>query len=353
MSMQTIDLGTAPTGAGGDNNRQANEKANANFQELYEAKSAFDIYIPDTHRRAVEAATGGHCTVIYTAKGQPSYFHVIPKFNCEDIAPGGELGTGVHPAFKFGNDEPAEIFIGMYEMAEVNGEGVSQPMMPPRVSIRWTGSRSLIQACGPGFDMMTVWDWAAVALWSKANGFDVRGNTQYGRHHNNRWETGRRQDELAPGDTGGDALGNTLTGSGPNAWRHNNAPDGIADMVGNVWEWLLGSKTIDGRVYLAPDNDIGAESTWLDTGFDPVAVNPWSSMDTTGANIALKQALVAPNGALDPDGRFYINADGERFPIRGGARRGGSDSGAAALNFYYTRTSASTVIGSRPRFRNL
>lgn len=35
MAKQTINLGTAPTGAGGDTNRSAFAKAQANFDELY------------------------------------------------------------------------------------------------------------------------------------------------------------------------------------------------------------------------------------------------------------------------------------------------------------------------------
>ena len=54
------------------------------------------ILIVDQLRRSVEAATGGRQTVLYTAKGQPSHMYVFPRFNCEDIAPGGELGTGTH-----------------------------------------------------------------------------------------------------------------------------------------------------------------------------------------------------------------------------------------------------------------
>ena len=310
------------------------------------------IYSPDPLRKAVEASSGGRATVHYTAKGQPSYFHIVPKFLCEDIAPGGEIGTGVHPAFLNGGVEESEIFVGMYQMSEVDGEGVSQPMAVPKVSINWDNSRALIQACGAGFDMMTVWDWAAVVLWSAANGYDVRGNTQYGRHHNNRWETGRRQDELAPGDTAGTDLANVLTGSGPNAWRHNNSPDGIADMVGNVWEWLLGMKMVDGRVFLADDNSIGNEATWADTGWDMTANGTWATQPNAGASDALKQALIVPNGALDPEGYEYLNLSGERFPLRGGYRYNASNAGPAALALYYARTDAYTVLGSRPRFRN-
>ena len=73
----------------------------------------------DGLRRSVEAASGGKMSVFYTAKNQPSYFVRIPKFNCEDAAPGGEIGTGVLESFKFGDDYDAEIWVGAYTGAKL------------------------------------------------------------------------------------------------------------------------------------------------------------------------------------------------------------------------------------------
>ena len=138
--------------------------------------------IIDGLRRTVEASSGGRMSVFYTNKGQPSYFVRIPKFNCEDVAPGGQLGTGVHEAFKFNGVEDAEIWVGAYTGAVLNGEGVSQPGIPAGYSINYDNSRAACQACGPGFDLQTHWDWAAIMHWCMANGFEPRGNTNYGRH---------------------------------------------------------------------------------------------------------------------------------------------------------------------------
>ncbi|MFY0838400.1 hypothetical protein ACA371_28910, partial [Klebsiella pneumoniae] len=55
------------------------------------------IIIKDTLRQSVEAASGGAQTVLYTAKGQPSFVNIIPKVTIESIDP--SLGTGTHPAF--------------------------------------------------------------------------------------------------------------------------------------------------------------------------------------------------------------------------------------------------------------
>jgi len=345
--------GTATTKAG---EAQAFRDQAAQISGLDQVEQAVDAALPtapaliDGLRRSVEAASGGRMTVFYTAAGQPSYMVRQGKFLCEDVAPGGELGTGVHEAFVFDGSEDAEIWVGAYQAAIINGEAVSQPGLEPRVSIDYDAARSACQAAGAGFDMMTIWDWAAISLWCMANGFEPRGNTNHGRHHDNRWETGTRQDNGVPGDSSG--VGNTLTGSGPAQWRHDQTMAGIADMVGNVWEWLSGMKMVDARVFLSPDNAIPSESGYSDTLFDLPSNRTWSTVDSTGAGDALKRALIVPKGVDDPQGYLYTNLTGERLPYRGGYRGSGASAGLAALALYLGRASSVSLIGFRPRFRN-
>jgi len=305
----------------------------------------------DGLRRSVEAASGGNMTVFYTANGLPSYFTRIPQFLCEDVVSGGEIGTGVHEAFIFDGVEDSEIWVGAYQASIINGEAVSQPGVAPAVSINYDNARTACQNAGTGFDIQTNWDWAAIVLWSLANGFESRGNTNYGRHHDNRWEVGTRQEGGVVGSSSG--VGKILTGSGPAYWRHDGTYSGISDMVGNVWEWCSGMKIVDGRVFLSADNDIPIESLYADSGFDIDDSNPWSSLNTTGASEALKRALVAPKGINDPIGRLYVNVSGERLPFRGGSRGSAGDAGLGALSLSSPRTISSADIGFRPRFRNL
>ena len=304
----------------------------------------------DGLRRSVEAASGGNMTVFYTANGLPSYFTRIPQFLCEDVVSGGEIGTGVHEAFIFDGVEDSEIWVGAYQASIINGEAVSQPGVAPAVSINYDNARTACQNAGTGFDIQTNWDWAAIVLWSLANGFESRGNTNYGRHHDNRWEVGTRQEGGVVGSSSG--VGKILTGSGPAYWRHDGTYSGISDMVGNVWEWCSGMKIVDGRVFLSADNDIPIESLYADSGFDIDDSNPWSSLNTTGASEALKRALVAPKGINDPIGRLYVNVSGERLPFRGGDRYYAGYAGLGALNLNYLRTRSYSNVGFRPRFRN-
>lgn len=346
---------TATTKAG---EAQAFRDQAAQIAGLDTVDQAVDAALPtapalvDGLRRSVEAASGGRMTVFYTASGQPSYFVRQGKFLCEDIAPGGELGSGVHEAFIFDGVEDAEIWVGAYQGVVINGEAVSQPGLDPGTSINYDSARSACQAAGTGFDLMSIWDWAAISLWCMANGFEPRGNTDWGRHHDNRWETATREDNGVTGTASGS--GRVLTGSGPVQWRHDQTMAGIADMVGNVWEWLTGMKMVDGRVFLSPDNGIPSESGYGDTLWDMpgAGANPWSSLDNTGADESLKRSLIVPKGVDDPTGRLYINDSGERLPFRGGYRSNASLAGLGALSLGNERTNSLTSIGFRPRFRN-
>jgi len=214
------------------------------------------IFVKDDLRASVEAATGGQITVLYTDSGQPSYMNVIPKFNVQDIDP--DLGTGIHPAFIVNGIEKSEIFIGTYQGIVKNGELLSLPGVNPRVSANFDTFRNWAKANGPGWHIITNAEWMAIALWCWKNGFMPRGNNQYGRDHSSQWETARRVNGAAPGDTEGN--GRAYTGSGPASWRHNGQSSGIADLNGNIWEWLAGYRLIDGEIQVLPNNDAADSS---------------------------------------------------------------------------------------------
>ena len=304
-----------------------------------QVRATFQIYVPDPLRRSVESASGGKCTVEYTANQQPCFMHVIPKLRWEDLLPGQQLGTGVHEAFIANGVEKSELLVGMYMAAEINSEMVSQPRTTGRRSINWDQSVAAAQASG--FELFGNWEWSAVALWCMANGFQPRGNTDFGKSHSHPHERGVYDADSVSNEY-------TLLGSGPNAWSHNNSPNGIADLVGNRWDWVWGFKMVDGRIFLAPDNDRSvAESSWVDTGWDMPSGGTWASQDSTGAPQSVKRALIMPNGVADPDGNLWTNLSGERFPIRGGNRNDGAGAGLAALLLSNARSSSHPAIGLR------
>jgi sulfatase modifying factor 1 len=318
------------------------------------------IIVKDALRQSVETASEGRQTVLRTAKGSPSYFNVIPAFNCEDINP--NLGTGRHPAFVVNGIEKPEIFIGTYQAIIHDNEAISLPYQNPKARIDFDDARAACVSAGPGFHLMTNWEWAAVALWMVRHGYgDAHGNTDYGESHIDPAESGLCGEHWK-----------TLTGSGPASWRHDGSMYGIADLVGNVWEWNDGLKLVSGKIIMPSDNAFElSESEWPDTGIsingmngihisDKITDRGWLSKvfkDVAGADghpptVALKQALLCPLGGMDVPGHFYAdNTDGfEALPVRGGSRGVGAIAGLAGLTLNNARSFVHTNIGFRPAF---
>ncbi len=350
---------------------------------------SFVISVPDALRQAVEAQSGGLVTVLYDDKGYPSFMRVIPKFRYEDLGFDAQLGTGVCTAFLVGGVEKPYIMVGQYLASVHDGRAVSLPGVDPKTSVNFDSARSYCTAKGTGWHLMTVHEWAAVALWCMANGFEPRGNTNYGRSHASTHEVARRVDGGQPGDTTGTPR--TLTGTGPVTWRHDNSPIGIADLVGNTWEWQDGFKLVDGRIYCTTDNDYAlAETGWSaqnayfdspvagdgvgtdnlgaptlaasitnyagpvgnDGAYDYNYISPWSSLGLDAGYTSiqlLKRLLVEPAG-IAPQGAFWVRNYGTRLPFRGGNWSLGANAGLAAMNLSNARSNANSNIGFRPAF---
>ena len=336
-------------------------------------------FILDTARQDLERATGGRQTIIYDAQGNANAMFVLPRFRYEDLGMSADMGAGDVTAFDFGSGSiKGEIFIGAY-LASGSG-AVSAPRQDPRASLDHTAARAACAAKGAGWHLMTAHEWAAIALWCMANGYEPIGNTNGGRSHTKTWMVGDRADNRAPGDASG--TGRTQTGSMGAEATHNRTPIGIADLVGNVWEWQDGFLLQDGRFKLSSHNT-QAEVDWafadafLDastpTGGSAILSNAvnnrlgaigdnanagnsanveWRAMTKSGSyvsNQAMKRLMLEPAGAL-PQGRIYMRNYGERLPSRGGTWNDGANAGLAALNLYNSRADTGTYIGFRPAF---
>lgn len=317
MAKQTINQGTAPTGAGGDTFRTGSAKLQANDNELYthlgaaadgiltpqKTKDALGIttdnsnltiLIKDSLRQSVELASGGLQTVLYTAKGQATYMNIIQKYDMSTI---DASLSGTHPAFIVDGVEKPEIFIGTYQGRIVNGELLSLPNVEPSHSTNYDNFLTAARACGNGHHLITNAEWSAVALQCYKDNTQPLGNTYYGRSSENPLLVGRRPDGLAPGNTTGSAR--TLTGSGPVQWRHNGKENGIADLLGNVNEWNSGMRLLNGEIQIIENNN--AAKLAINLGAASVE---WKAIDGATGD------LVAPDSTGTTVGTVKIAASG-------------------------------------------
>lgn len=321
--------------------------------------------ILDAERYALERATGGRQTIIRDSAGNANAMFVLPRFSYADLGMTADMGAGDVTAFDFGSGSiKSEIFIGAY-LASGSG-AVSAPRQDPRASLDHTAARAACAAKGAGWHLMTAHEWAAIALWCAANGYEPTGNANWGRSHAKKWLTGGRADGRAPGDAAG--IGRTQTGSMGAEATHDRTLGGIADLVGNVWEWQDGLLLQGGQIKASTHNT-QPEANWaLQAAFfdapssAPVLSNAitraasanaeWKSVTKSASYVSnqlLKRLLIEPASAL-PTGLIYTNNEGELLPYRGGSWYDGAYAGLAALVLNSPRTSASTNIGFRPAF---
>lgn len=359
---------------------------------------AITINIPDTLRKSVEAASGGKNTVLYTAKGQPCFMHILTH---TDMATANSaLSIARHPAHIVGGTNKSEVFLGMYPGFSSNGEMVSQPGLNPINTITFDASISLARANGSGWHVMSNSEWAAVALYCYYNGFQPRGNTDYGRSSD--LSTERAVDD-ATGRLAlatGTATTRTRGGSGPVSWRHDNTPFGIADLAGNTWEWQSGLRVNNGEIQVIENNDSAIITT--DFGASSPA---WKAIDGSNGNLVAPgsantvkyasansgtaaytlyrssgssfEGMVNTTGAaesppapvsaaaltvlkayglfpvassgLGADG-FFLNVSGERVAFRGGDWAGGAGAGVFKLALSLDRSLSAPSFGARPAF---
>lgn len=340
--------------------------------------SLLNISLWEAYKHAIEALSGGRNTVVFDDLKLPSVMVRIPAFAVETVDT--DLGTGIHPAFVVNTVAKDSFMVGMYESFVYGARAYSLPYKDPTCSLVFDAALGNCLRKNQndttrrtGWHMFTNWEAAALALLCIKNG-QPSGNTDYGRHHVSTNQCGVRQDGALPGLASGTAR--VLTGSGPAAWRHDGTYAGVADLVGNIWEWVDGMKTVDGKFYLPTDNYYTlAEASWptdnviIAAGTPPqLGVAGTDTLHTSGGPTAWKtvarsatysalsaaiknryqQAMIDP--AFDssaPVGSMYWDCAGERVPFRFGSWVIAGDAGVVALLLGSLRTYADADRGFR------
>jgi len=318
---------------------------------------------------------------MYDDVGDPSVMVKIPKFTIGEVVSGG--GSGTHPAFIINGVEHDAIYISKYQNVVNNGRAYSLPMQDPAVYTNFDQAWQYCKQKGAGWHLMTNAEWAAVALWCKANGFMPNGNNYYGKDIS---ETALPQKALPTYMASATQIGRVATGSGRMSWYHDNTEAGIADLNGNVWEWCNGMRLNEGEINILVNNDaadwnnvVNFESTlWRAIMPDGTLVapgtagtlhyttaysnTPFSNIVTvpaaTGSGITLLESLGliphAGSAAADyGNDAVWATITGERLPLRGGSWGDGASSGVFALSLDGVRTTSYNDVGFRAAFCSL
>ena len=136
---------------------------------------------------------------------------------------------------------------------------------------------------------MTAAEWAAIALWCKKNGFMPYGNNNYGK--DSRESNYRAIPSMARDGNG--RIQRVATGTGPVEWYHDKTLGGIADLNGNVSEWIGGIRLVWGELQILENNNAAdpdnpqnpTSSAWKAIkASDGTLVDPTSSISDSGQN---------------------------------------------------------------------
>ena len=265
-----------------------------------------------------------------------------------------------------------EYAISKYPNTMIDGRPYSLPFMPPAVNVNHDEAIRLCEAKGPGWHLITNDEWAALGRQSWENDTVPTGNTNSGKSHSHPEQKGT---------TYQNSYGKTLAGSGPIEWNHDRTAEGVADMVGNVWEHVGGVRFLNGQAQIIPNNEAAAgadqspdskEWTAIYTpDGDPVYYNvkdgeivlqptapegkdydgvPFCDLHER-ADMDVPDKLIElglyPAPGYESEEYFWLDTDGERCVYRGGSWRHGTNAGVFSLGGYLSRSSVYTHLGFR------
>lgn len=341
----------------------------------------------DDLKLAVEALSGGRNTVLLDDIGMPSIMVPFPKLTYADIMTGGTQDP--LPAFLVDGEEIPVIYESKFQNITVNDRAYSLPMQDPRVYVTFDQALTACRNKGAGWHLHTNALWAAIQSWCYKNNTVPHGNSNYGKDFTNPHERG-----VISGDS------RTATGSGPVTWYHNYDSSGIADLMGNIWEWVAGLRLVYGEIQVIPyGNAMKFDCNMSETSAEWKAIMPDGTLVAPGTAGTLKYdgesasggprinttvefkpatddgsyfrqfgTLPAKAGVNIPammkglglapisdftygNGGLWIRPQAaERMPLRGASWNDPSGAGVAALALSHPRSISSNHVGFRAAF---
>ena len=266
-----------------------------------------------------------------------------------------------------------EYAISKYPNTLIGGVPYSLPYQQPAVNVNHDEAIRLCESKGPGWHLITNDEWAALAHQSRKNGTLPRGNTDYGKSHSHPEETGTTYK-----DNSGSSK--TLTGSGPVTWNHDHTAEGVADMCGNIWEHVGGIRFLNGQVQVIPNNEAaaGADQSKDSKEWTPIRTADGGKVhyniedgrielravaldgkdydgvefkELDGSAIDIPEQLIElglyPAPGYEGTDYFWLDTDGERIVIRGGAWPSGANAGVFSFHGHHSRACVAPDVGFR------
>jgi hypothetical protein len=336
------------------------------------------------------ASFGASNKVIYDDVEKPSIMVAVPKMTYADLITGGT--QDVLPWWIVDGVELDQIWVSKYQNIVMNDRAYSLPAKDPKTWINFDQALAACRKKGKGWHLNQNGVFACLNLLAQKNNCIPRGNTNWDKSYEAGYERG--VNTYIDGEHKG---GRIATGTGPKTWYTDYDTSGIADLCGNVWEWVSGMRIVNGEIQIIPtgsaiklDCNMGANSTeWkaikpdgsvvepgtegtlhynvvsgkivIDTKTDSTTSNNIAFNDLAAASgVQIPQLAIAAGVIKDsanvwatPGHRQYLNTEGERLPFRGSSFNNTGGGGVASLHLYYPRTNSSGSIGFRSAYAKL
>ena len=257
------------------------------------------------HVEAAMKATRAYSAGEYISVGTTLYKATASISNGANLTVGTNVeavaaGTTTHPAFQISNSAKATLCFGKFQGKIHNNRLYSLPNEDPASNKDHDTFLAYCQNKGPGHHEITAAEWAFLALLAKRNGTQPKGNNNYGK------DASETDYVAIPKTWSSGQINHVATGTGPVTWSDDGTLAGIWDLNGNVWEWIIGIRLVEGELQVIPWNDAAdadvpktrTSTAWrainaAASNYDDLFVQPVKIINSSG------QAVSNPSYASD------------------------------------------------------